>query len=134
VSIHGVGVDIVSKERIRKIHQKYGIRFAERLFAGQELKEYHRAGDKDSFLAKRFAAKEAISKVLGTGITSSIHLRDLILTHDERGKPLVVLEGPAREQMHALGMDAILISITDEKEHAIAFCVGANNGRSTSFP
>ena len=133
MSIHGVGVDIVSKERIRKIHHKYGIRFAERLFAGHELEEYRQAGDKDSFLAKRFAAKEAISKVLGTGITSSIHLRDLMLTHDERGKPLVVLAGSAREQMHVLGMDAILISISDEKEHAIAFCVGANNGNTTPF-
>lgn len=134
MSIHGVGVDIVSKERIRKIHHKYGIRFAERLFGSDELAEYNRAGDKDSFLAKRFAAKEAISKVLGTGITSSIHLRDLILTHDERGKPLVVLEGSAREHMHALGMDAILISISDEKEHAIAFCVGAHNGSAIPFP
>jgi holo-[acyl-carrier protein] synthase len=133
VSIHGVGVDIVSKERIRKIHHKYGIRFAERLFGTHELEEYHSAGDKDSFLAKRFAAKEAISKVLGTGITSSVHLKDLILMHDERGKPLVVLEGHAREQMHALGMDAILISISDEKEHAIAFCVGANNGSVSPF-
>lgn len=133
MSIHGVGVDIVSKERIRKIHSKYGVRFAERLFAGHELAEYNKAGDKDSFLAKRFAAKEAISKVLGTGITASIHLKDLILTHDEHGKPLVVLEGRAKEQMYSLGMDSILISISDEKEHAVAFCVGANNGSSPSI-
>jgi holo-[acyl-carrier protein] synthase len=128
MGIHGLGVDIVSKERIGRIHKKYGDRFAERLFAPQELSEYHAASDKSAFLAKRFAAKEAISKVLGTGITAKVHLRDLVLTHDDRGKPLVALNGHARELMLSLGMDTILISISDEKEHAIAFCVGANNG------
>lgn len=128
MSIHGLGVDMVSKKRIGKIHDKYGDRFAERLFASQELAEYHAASDKVSFLAKRFAAKEAISKVLGTGITSHVHLRDLVLTHDDHGKPLVALDGHAGELMDDLGMDTILISISDEIEHAIAFCVGANNG------
>lgn len=128
MAIHGLGVDIVSKERIRRIHCKYGPRFAERLFADQELAEYHAATDKDSFLAKRFAAKEAISKVLGTGITARVHLRDLVLEHDAQGKPMVALEGHARELLGSLGMDTILISISDEKEHAIAFCIGANNG------
>jgi len=128
MGIHGLGVDIVSKERIGRIHKKYGDRFAERLFATRELAEYHAATDKSAFLAKRFAAKEAISKVLGTGITAKVHLRDLVLTHDDRGKPLIVLNGHARELMLSLGMDTILISISDEKEHAIAFCVGANNG------
>jgi holo-[acyl-carrier protein] synthase len=128
MSIHGLGVDMVNKERISKIHRKYGVRFAERLFGSLELAEYHAASDKDSFLAKRFAAKEAISKVLGTGITSRVHLRDLILDHDAQGKPLVVLEGHAQELMISLGMDSILISISDEKDHAIAFCVGTNNG------
>jgi len=128
MGVHGLGVDIVSKERIGRIHKKYGDRFAERLFASKELEEYHAASDKGAFLAKRFAAKEAISKVLGTGITARVHLRDLILTHDEQGKPLVALEGHAREVMMSLGMDTILISISDEKEHAIAFCIGANNG------
>lgn len=128
MGVHGLGVDIVNKQRIARIHKKYGDRFAERLFANKELQEYHAASDKEAFLAKRFAAKEAISKVLGTGVTAKVHLRDLILAHDEHGKPLVVLEGHAYEVMISLGMDTILISISDEKEHAVAFCVGANNG------
>ena len=80
------------------------------------------------YLAKRFAAKEAISKVLGTGMRLGINFKDiLILTDLETGQPLVQLRGRAKQQASEKGINRILISISDEKEYAMAFAIGLSS-------
>jgi holo-[acyl-carrier protein] synthase len=124
MNVIGIGVDLVDKERIRSMLEKHGDRLRNRLLGHLELEEYERLGDKAGLLARRFAAKEAISKVLGTGIAKGVRFVDLMVTHDDNGKPLVVVENRASEIMQELGIREIMISISDEKTHAVAFAIG----------
>ena len=66
--IFGIGVDIVETARVDKLHARFGTRFAGRILTGDEMIEFERRGDRSGYLAKRFAAKEAVAKALGTGI------------------------------------------------------------------
>jgi holo-[acyl-carrier protein] synthase len=127
VSTIGIGVDMVDKKRIATLYDRYGQKFARRILSRNELEDYQNVKDKVSFLAKRFSAKEAISKVLGTGIGQGIRLSELSVDHDIHGKPLAVLSGRALEIMRDRQIDSILISTSDEKEQAISFAVGTRN-------
>ena len=124
MTVIGIGVDLVDKERMRAMLEKHGDRLKDRILGHLELEEYERLGDKAALLARRFAAKEAISKVLGTGIAKGVRFADLMVTHDDHGKPLVVVENRASEIMQEQGIREILISISDEKTHAVAFAIG----------
>ena len=124
MNVIGIGVDLVDKERMRSMLDKHGERLRDRLLGHLEQEEYERIGDKAGLLARRFAAKEAISKVLGTGIAKGVRFVDLMVTHDDNGKPLVVVENRASEIMQELGIQEIMISISDEKTHAVAFAIG----------
>jgi holo-[acyl-carrier protein] synthase len=127
VSTIGIGVDMVSKKRIASLHERYGLKFARRILSSVEFDDYQCTRDKVSFLAKRFSAKEAISKVLGTGIGQGVKLAELSVEHDTHGKPLAVLSGRALDIMQAMHIDTILISTSDEKDQAISFAVGTRN-------
>jgi len=127
VSTVGIGVDMVDKRRISSLHERYGLKFARRILSEAEFRDYQRVKDKVSFLAKRFSAKEAISKVLGTGVGQGIRFSELSVEHDAKGKPLAVLSGRAQQIMKELQIDSILLSTSDEKEQAISFAVGTRN-------
>jgi len=127
VSTVGIGVDMVDKRRIASLHERYGLKFARRILSASEFKDYQRVKDKVSFLAKRFSAKEAMSKVLGTGVGQGIRFSELSVEHDAKGKPLAVLSGRAQQIMKELQIDSILLSTSDEKEQAISFAVGTRN-------
>jgi len=127
VSTVGIGVDMVDKRRIASLHERYGLKFARRILSEAEFRDYQRVKDKVSFLAKRFSAKEAISKVLGTGVGQGIRFSELSVEHDAKGKPLAVLSGRAQQIMKELQIDSILLSTSDEKEQAISFAVGTRN-------
>lgn len=115
----GIGVDIVSIERIRSSIDKYGEHFLQRIFTKEEI-VYCKKAKKNCYgrFAARFAAKEAIAKAIGTGIGKHISWHDLEIEPNSLGKPLVKLSERAKS---LIGGGTILLSISHEKEHAIAF-------------
>ncbi|WP_188459743.1 holo-ACP synthase [Kangiella profundi] len=121
--IYGVGTDIVDIQRIERSLERHGDKFAERTLAPQELDIYYQIKNKVNYLAKRFAAKEAISKALGTGMRHGIDFVQLVITNDEIGKPQVRLEGKAKDWAQQQSITTIHLSISDEKKHAVAFAV-----------
>ncbi|MBL3285054.1 Holo-[acyl-carrier-protein] synthase [Rickettsiales endosymbiont of Paramecium tredecaurelia] len=83
-----IGVDIVDIARIEAAWKRHGMRLASRILCAQELVEFGRSHHQPHvFLAKRFAAKEAVSKALGVGIGAHLSFQDIIITHDSAGKP-----------------------------------------------
>ena len=125
--IIGVGTDIVEVDRIRKAFLRRPEKFRRKILAAEEI-EITPVSREIEYLAKRFAAKEAISKVLGTGMQFGVSFGDiLILTDLETGRPLVELKGHAKQQASLKGINRILISISDEKDYAMAFAVGLSS-------
>jgi len=114
-----VGVDVVEIERIRNAIERWGERFLRRIYTPAELALY---GGKAHELAVRFAAKEAISKALGTGMRGIAWLEMEVLP-DEKGKPLVHLHGRAKERAEELGFSSFSISLSHSQELALAFVV-----------
>ena len=119
--IFGIGTDIVRISRIQRGLDRYGQRFARRILAGQELDDFQRTLHPARFLARRFAAKEAVVKAYGTGFTRGMTFQDIIVSHDAAGKPLLLLSGRALELQHELRIGEMFISISDEQEYAVAF-------------
>ncbi len=121
--IYGVGTDLVSVPRIEDALMRYGDRFLHRILSEAEVAEYALSAQPARFLAKRFAAKEAVSKAWGTGIGAEIGWHDVAVGHDERGKPVIVTSTVLADRFAAGGIVATHISLSDEAEHAIAFVV-----------
>ena len=121
--ILGIGTDIVSIARMADNIKKHGEVFARRVLVEAEWEEYQATRQKASFLAKRFAVKEAAAKALGTGFAEGVTWRQISTQHDELGKPLLVFIDAALERAQQLGVSACHLSISDEKEHAVAFVV-----------
>ena len=122
--IIGVGTDIVELARIRKALSQRPDKFRRKILATEEI-ELVPATREIEYLAKRFAAKEAISKVLGTGMQFGVSfVQILILTDLETGQPFVELRGHAKKQAFMKGINRVLISISDEKDYAMAFAIG----------
>ncbi|MBI3571636.1 MAG: holo-ACP synthase [Gammaproteobacteria bacterium] len=119
--IFGIGTDIVRVARMQEDLDRFGDRFAERILTVGELQEFHQNASKANFLARRFAAKEAAVKALGTGFSHGVQLRDIEVTHDEQGKPLLEFSGRAREFLQEKKISIAHISLADEKDHAVAF-------------
>ena len=109
--IKGIGLDIVEIQRIRKISTSQP-KFAERILTEVERKIYCKlSGDRQlEYLAGRFAAKEAFSKALGTGIGKEVGFQDIEIVNDSRGKP--VISKPLSQGVH--------LSITHTKDYAVA--------------
>ncbi len=121
--IIGIGTDIVDVERISGLWQRQGERFAQRLLSQEEWLEFSHSRFPERFLAKRWAAKEAISKALGTGIAQGVGFNDMAIGHTELGQPTVTLNAGALARAQSLGIGRWHISISDEKNHAVAFVV-----------
>jgi holo-[acyl-carrier protein] synthase len=119
--IHGIGTDIVQVSRIRDSLDRFGERFARRVLARDEWARFEVAARPAHFLAKRFAAKEAAAKALGTGFRDGLGLRDIVVVNDARGRPGLEFQGRARELLDALGIGECFVSISDEREYAVAF-------------
>jgi len=119
--IFGIGTDIVRVERMRLDLERFGDRFAERILTDQEMREFRESGQRAHFLAKRFAAKEAAAKAMGTGFNHGIHLRQIGVGHDANGKPLLEFSGAARDFLDRHGVRVSHISLADEQDHAVAF-------------
>ncbi|MCL2720913.1 MAG: holo-ACP synthase [Treponema sp.] len=119
--ITGIGIDIVQIERME--HWLLNSRLLERFFHADELavvsqKEKNAAQS----LAARFAAKEAFGKALGTGL-ANLELKDIIVINNDNGKPVIKLTGTALKAFNKSGADNVHISLSHEKENAIAMIV-----------
>lgn len=122
MEVKGIGVDIVSVSRIREaLENTPG--FAERILTEFELEQMSSRKQVESFVAKRFAAKEAVVKALGNGIGKGLSWQHIEISNDNSGAPKVTLIGPALVLMEALDATQCLLSLSDEWDSAIAFVV-----------
>jgi len=115
-----IGVDLIEIPRIAGAIERFGDRFLRRVYTEREIAKYR---DRVSSLASRFAAKEAVMKVLGTGVRG-VGWHDIEILSDERGKPVVFLHGRAAERAQAIGISSIAVSLSDSKENAVAVALG----------
>jgi len=121
--IFGIGTDIVEVARIDDSIQQFGDDFAKRILAESEFSHYLSSNIKARFLAKRFAAKEAFSKALGTGLRAPATFQNIAVKHDELGKPLLELAPELQDFLHSKNIVKMHISISDERNLAAAFVV-----------
>ncbi|EGU49235.1 4'-phosphopantetheinyl transferase [Vibrio ichthyoenteri ATCC 700023] len=120
MAIVGLGTDIAEIDRVEKALARAGCAFAERILTPRELETFHSLKQQGRYLAKRFAAKEAASKALGTGIAMGVSFQDFTISNDELGKPLLTLSNKALERAQAMGVEHIHLSISDERHYAMA--------------
>ena len=121
--IFGIGTDIVEVARIEASLAQFGNEFAKRILADSELAAFEKSQIKPRFLAKRFAAKEAFSKALGTGLRAPATFQNIAVSHDDLGKPILILADELQVFMRAKNISKSHISISDEKNLAAAFVV-----------
>ena len=121
--IVGIGTDVVSIERIKKTLQRFGDRFVTRILTPAERVRYGKTRAKASHLAKRWAAKEAFSKAIGTGIHAPFTWQSITVGRDPRGKPGIVPNPEMERHLAALGVTHAHVSLTDDAGVAVAFVV-----------
>lgn len=120
--IHGLGVDLVEIRRIESGLARFGRRFAERILSPAEVREYDASPRPVEFVARRFAAKEALVKAAGTGFRNGLFPREISVAHDAFGRPALQFSAQAQAVLERLGIGGSHLSISDEREYALA-CV-----------
>ena len=124
MKILGIGVDIIENSRIEK-SVKNNL-FLKRVFSPKELLQIKNIKDKTSFYAKRFAAKEAFSKSIGTGFRKNLNFKDISIVNDKFGKPYFIInkkiEKIVKKQFNTSSFNFFL-SISDEKKYSIAYVI-----------
>ena len=125
--ILGIGSDLANIERIQKVLDRHGDRFRNRVFTPTELAKAARRKDEAGTLAKRWAAKEACSKALGTGLAMGISWKDMAVSNLRTGQPVMALTGWAAERLAKMtppGQRAVVhVTLTDDHPWAQAFVV-----------
>ncbi len=121
MKIYGIGTDIVSVDRVKKLHQNKNV--LERLFCKEEMLKCSKIINSYNCYAKRFAAKEAFSKALGTGISNGINFNEIIVMNKKNGKPFIKLKGKTMKIIKKKIKKKLNIelSLSDEKKYAVAF-------------
>jgi holo-[acyl-carrier protein] synthase len=119
--MHAIGVDIIEIDRVRQSVERFGPRFLDRVYTEAE-QAYCRG--RAPQLAGRFAAKEAVSKALGTGIRR-IHWRSIEILPNKAGAPRVTLHARAEQRFAALGLSSIQVSISHSRENAVAVAIAS---------
>lgn len=125
--IFGIGTDIVECARIEQMFARYGERFAQRVLSERELPELHGHAQPARLLAKRFAAKEALAKAVGSGLRHPVSLRRISVAHDRLGKPVLQFDELLRNHLAQLGINGHHLSISDERNMIVAFVVLESN-------
>ena len=124
MKIIGVGVDIVDNRRIKKsIRNK---QFISRIFSKKEINQSKKINDKINYFSKRFAAKESLSKAIGTGFRKGLNFRDISILNDRYGKPHYELNNKVKKLIYSklkVKKIKISLSLADEKKYSIAFSV-----------
>jgi holo-[acyl-carrier protein] synthase len=118
--IFGVGTDVVEIERIRKALERWGERFAERILCTPELNRFRKHKKPDAYLAKRFAAKEAFTKALGTGIKAPANWHGVWVANLPSGKPVLQFSPPLKSLLDAKQIAQAHLSLADERGIAVA--------------
>ena len=124
MKIYGVGVDIIDNSRIKKLIEKKI--FLKRIFSKDELKIIKTKKNKISFLAKRFSAKEAFVKSLGTGFRNNLCFKDISILNDKKGKPYFKFNHKIKnilKKKYRLTKFKVYLSLSDEKKHSISYVV-----------
>jgi holo-[acyl-carrier protein] synthase len=125
--IIGIGSDLCDIRRIEKSLERFGERFTNKVFTDIERARSERKPDRASSYAKRFAAKEACSKALGTGLKRGVHLAGMGVINLPSGKPTMALTGGAAAQLASMvpaGMRPVVhLSLTDDHPYAQAFVI-----------
>jgi holo-[acyl-carrier protein] synthase len=119
--IYGIGTDIVRVSRMQEDLARHGDKFAARILTPAELVDFHRSPNPAHFLARRFAAKEAAAKAMGTGFANGLHLRHIGVTHDALGKPILEFHDQAMRFIRDSDITKVHVSLADEVDHAVAF-------------
>jgi holo-[acyl-carrier protein] synthase len=121
--IIGIGTDVASIPRFERALERFGERFANRILTPEERGRFHRTKWKASHLAKRFAAKEAFAKAIGTGIRSPFTWHSVAVARDVRGRPLLHPSEKMARHLEAIGVKASHVTLTDDAGVAVAFVV-----------
>ena len=121
--IFGIGTDMVEISRIKNINSID--RFAKKILSKNELDFFNslKQEKKITYLSKQFAGKEAVSKAIGTGITKLTRFKDIEILRDEKGKPILNAVDSFKKYMSDLGITKTHVSLSDERNYAIAFAV-----------
>ena len=121
--IYGIGTDIIDIRRIRKVIEKYGDRFKKKCFHIKEIERSEKKFNSVDSYAKRYAAKEACAKALGTGLARGVFWKDIEVKNNQYGKPFIKLHGKAKKifkNINKTSNSQIEVSLSDEKKYAIA--------------
>jgi|TARA_B110000914_G_scaffold66292_1_gene57913 holo-[acyl-carrier protein] synthase len=119
--IFGIGADIVSIPRIQAMLDKRGDKIAKKILSKTELIGFNKSVKPAAFLAKRFAAKEATAKALGTGFRDGLNLSHISVQNNELGRPGLIFEHRAEKLLSELNVGRSFISLSDEENYAIAY-------------
>ena len=121
--IAGIGTDVVEIDRVRKTLERFGERFVHRILTPEERLRFERTRMKANHLAKRFAAKEAFSKAIGTGIRSPFRWHSITVGRDPKGKPMLKPDDRMAEYLARSGVTRFHVSLSDDANMAMAFVV-----------
>ncbi|MCK5324648.1 MAG: holo-ACP synthase [Woeseiaceae bacterium] len=121
--IFGVGTDIVELSRIQSTYERFGDHFVQRLLMDEELEMFRKSKWPIRFLAMRFAGKEATVKAMGTGFGHGVWLRDVGITNNDWGRPLVIWSERGQAVCERLGIGNGHVSLTDDGGLVLAFAV-----------
>jgi len=122
--INGIGVDIVENRRIKLLLRNK--KFIYRVFTENEIYNSKKVKDKTNYFSKRFAAKESLSKAIGTGFRNGLNFKDITITNDKFGKPNFKLNNNVKKLIYSkfkIKKFKISLSLADEKKYSIAFSV-----------
>jgi holo-[acyl-carrier protein] synthase len=118
--IVGIGTDLIEVNRIEKALGRWGDRFARKVLVDHELERYARHRKPAHYLAKRFAAKEAFSKAMGTGIHYPVNWQNVGVANLPSGKPVLRFSPPLAALLERRGIVSVHVSLTDERDMAAA--------------
>ncbi len=121
--IFGIGTDIVRVERMQQGLERFGDNLAKRVLSASEFKEFQQAARPAHYLAKRFAAKEATAKAMGIGFQNGLKLKQISVSNDAMGKPSICYSGYAKQFIDDNNIAASHLSLSDERDNAVAFVV-----------
>lgn len=123
MAIYGIGTDIVLQERISKLYHRYGTALAKRLLHPDEWQDWQHSKRPENFLAKRFAAKEAFSKAVGTGIREPVSLTHIGVRRNALGKPEFFVSKDLQNWLNQQGIHCVHLSLSDDDGRVLAFAV-----------
>ena len=124
MKILGIGVDIIENIRIHKSLKN--VNFVKRVFSSSEISLAKNITNKKSYYSKRFAAKEAFSKAIGTGFRDNLNFKDITISNDKLGKPTFVVTDKIKKiiiKQFKISSFDFFLSISDEKKYSIAYVI-----------